>query len=110
MQCAFMRTHGQDTFADPTGRWMTTRFSDEAAHHDAACAMPLCYAAKHGLAGLVAWLLERQHHGRGRRVACLRVTRLAAANGHLALAKVKRPLQSPARPPASCQAEDEPYW
>eukprot|EP00873_Tetraselmis_striata_P041455 jgi/Tetstr1/461719/TSEL_006809.t1 len=64
-----------------------TRFTDEATHHDASCAMPLCYAAKHGLAELVAWLLERQHHGRGRRVACLRVTGLAATNGHLALAK-----------------------
>jgi len=86
-QCAFMRTHGQDTFADPSGRWMKTRFSDEATHHDASCAMPLCYAAKHGLADQALWLLDRRDDCRGALIASFRVAGVAAMNGHLRLAK-----------------------
>jgi len=49
--------------------------------------MPLCYAAKHGLADQALWLLDRRDDCRGALIASFRVAGVAAMNGHLRLAK-----------------------
>eukprot|EP00873_Tetraselmis_striata_P029967 jgi/Tetstr1/450231/TSEL_037269.t1 len=85
-QCAFMRTHGENTFADPSERWMTARF-DEDIYPGASSTMPLCYSAKRGLAHLALWLLDRRDDGRAALIASFRVAGVAAMNGHLGLAK-----------------------
>eukprot|EP00873_Tetraselmis_striata_P021574 jgi/Tetstr1/441838/TSEL_030053.t1 len=49
--------------------------------------MPMCYAAKHGLAYLALWLLDRRDDGRAALIASFRVAAVAATNGHLGMAK-----------------------
>eukprot|EP00873_Tetraselmis_striata_P016295 jgi/Tetstr1/436559/TSEL_002713.t1 len=85
-QCAFMRTHGKNTFADPSERWMTARFGEDI-YRGANSAKPMCYAAKHGLADLALWLLDRRDDARAALIASFRVAGVAAMNGHLELAK-----------------------
>eukprot|EP00873_Tetraselmis_striata_P035532 jgi/Tetstr1/455796/TSEL_042592.t1 len=86
-QCGFMSTHGVETFADPSERWLTARV-DEEIYPGASSAKPLCYAAKHGLADLARWLLDRLDDGRAALIASFRVAGVAAMNGHFGLAKL----------------------